>query len=158
MTQTHNLIVQYAGIMFDRNLLSFGNEITKNDIINEVISKNCKTEQDAIKTTRDVVFYEKRRLLSKIQQRQQRELTGEKYCNGCRDNKPVADFYTRVDSRTGYRYLCYLCKECERKRHNDYYHKKRYENNSDQQKQRRNHEQRAGVDSARKYAEIARKR
>ena len=122
-----DFIIQYAGIMYDRNLKSYGNLVTKQDIINGAISKDCKTREDAIKAVRDVLFFEKRILLATRQQRQNRDLTGEKRCNKCTDNKPVAEFYVRIDSRTGFRYLNNNCKECEKIRRNEYNSKKRQE-------------------------------
>lgn len=120
-------IIKYASIMFDRNLSTFGNQITKNDIINEVFTRECTTEQQVVKTVRDVVFLEKRQLMANKQRRINKELTGEKICNKCHLPKPVSDYYTRTDSRTGFRYLCNLCKECERKRHNENHRRKRQE-------------------------------
>jgi len=122
-----DFIIQYAGIMYDKNLKSYGNLVTKTDIINGAIAKDCKTKEEAIKAVRDVLFLEKRILLATRQQRQNSELTGEKRCNKCKDPKPVAEFYVRVDSRTGFRYLNNNCKDCEKIRRNEYNSKKRQE-------------------------------
>lgn len=116
--------IQYAGKMYDINLSSFGSVVTKNDIVNEVISRNCSTEEELIRTVRDVVFFEKRRLIALGQQRSTKDITGEKVCGRCQLPKPVADYYTRTDYRNGFRYLCNLCKECERKRHNELHARK----------------------------------
>lgn len=117
--------IQYAGKMYDINLSSFGNLITKNDIINEVISMNVQSEVEMIQTVRDVVFREKRRLMAS-KQKKQLETSREKFCKGCEKPKLASEFYVRVDSRTGYRFLCNLCKVCERERHNKDYHRKKH--------------------------------
>ena len=74
-----DFIEHYSRIMYDRNLKSFGNLITKNDIINEVMTKQCDTKEEAVKAVRNVIFFERRRAMA-IQQQNHgyTPITGEK--------------------------------------------------------------------------------
>lgn len=121
----YDLIMKYANILYDRNLKSFGTVTTVKDIVSEVYAIGYSSEEDVVKVVRDVVFKEKRRLLALRQQRRKTELTGEKVCNECQLPKPVSEFYQRVDSRTGFMYLCNNCKECEKIRRFNYNSRKR---------------------------------
>ena len=116
----YDFIKKYAGIMFDRNLKSFGSIVTATDIISEVYAIGYDSQEDVVKIVRDVTFKNKRQLLAARQKRQNRELTGEKKCNKCQLTKSVSEFYVRIDSRTGFRYLCNNCKECEKVRRSSY--------------------------------------
>jgi hypothetical protein len=107
-------IVQYASIMYERNLKSFGDTVTAKDIISEVYAIGFSTKEDVIKIVRDVIFKEKRRLLAAQQQRISRNVPGEKICNRCKESKSYSEFYKRFDKRNGFRYFCNNCMDCEK--------------------------------------------
>jgi len=125
----HDLITKYANILYDRNLKSFGTMTTVSDIIGEVYAIGYSSEEDVVKVVRNVIFKEKRRLLALRQQYCNTQLTGEKVCNKCKLPHPVSEFYRRIDSRTGFMYLCNNCKDCEKIRRFFYNSKKRNEKN-----------------------------
>lgn len=125
----YELITQYAGIMYDRNLKSFGTTVTAKDIISEVYAIGFETKQDVIKIVRDVIFKEKRRLLAAQQQRSSLNIVGEKTCNRCGESKSFSEFYKRFDKRNGFRYLNNNCMDCEKIRRYEYNSRKREERN-----------------------------
>jgi len=129
--------------MYDRNLKSFGTTIILEDIINDVYAVGFTTQEDVIKTVRNVIFKEKRRLMAIRQQTKLRDITGEKICNKCHKSKPVTEFYKRFDARSGFRYLCNNCKDCEQIR--------RFEYNSKKRKQRQQRQQQFGGGSGKTY-------
>ena len=118
-------ITQYANIMYDRNLKSFGTILTAKDIISEVYSIGYKTKEDVVKIIRDVIFKEKRRLIVALQQRSSINIPGEKICNICKESKSFSEFYKRVDKRNGFKYLCNNCMDCERERKRVLYNSQR---------------------------------
>lgn len=125
----YDLIKQYATIMYNRNLKSFGTIITVNDIINEVFAIGYSSESDVVKIVRDVIFKEKRRLIVVQQQHSIINVPGEKICNKCHESKPFSEFYKRFDKRNGFRYLNNNCMGCEKDRRSEYNLKKREERN-----------------------------
>jgi hypothetical protein len=56
----YELITQYAGIMYDRNLKSFGTIVTAKDIISEVYAIGYNSKEDIVKIIRDIIFKEKK--------------------------------------------------------------------------------------------------
>lgn len=125
----YDLIHQYANIMYNRNLKSFGTIITVNDIISEVYAIGYTSKEDVIKIVRDIIFKEKRRLIVSRQQRSTKNISGEKICNKCKKSKSFLEFYKRFDKRNGFRYLNNNCMDCERIRRNEYNSTKRKERN-----------------------------
>lgn len=125
----YELITKYAGIMYDRNLKSFGTIVTVKDIISEVYATGFNSKEDVIKIVRDVIFKEKRRLIVSQQQRSSINMPGEKICNRCKESKSFSEFYKRFDKRNGFRYLNNNCMDCERIRRNEYNSRKRKERN-----------------------------
>ncbi|HEY5591554.1 MAG TPA: hypothetical protein VIK55_11115 [Paludibacter sp.] len=123
----YDFINQYANIMYNRNLKSFGTIVIVNDIINEVYAIGFNSKEDVIKKVRDIIFKEKRRIIASQQQRSSRNVIGEKICNKCNKSKSFSEFYKRFDKRNGFRYLCNNCMECEIIRRSEYNSRKRNE-------------------------------
>lgn len=125
----YDFIVKYAGIMYDRNIKSFGTIMTVRDVISEVYTVGFESKDDVVRIVRDIIFKEKRRLIVSQQQRSSRNIVGEKTCNKCGQSKSYSEFYRYFDKRNGFKYLCYQCKECESLRHYEYNLRKRNEKN-----------------------------
>lgn len=121
----------YAIAMFNRNLKVFSQNLyTPIDFVHEAFLLGYEDVEAGKKIILNQILKEKRRLIAKIQQSENRSQfdVREKKCCKCKDTKPIAEFEPRVDKSTGFQYYNSYCTECERKR------KRLSYANSDQQK------------------------
>lgn len=105
----------YAVEMFNRNLKIFSQNIYKPiDFVHEAFLLGYENTDEGKKIIRDRIINEKRRLIAKIQQSENRGQfdVRDKKCCMCKQPKPIAQFAPRLDKRTGFQYYSSYCNDC----------------------------------------------
>ena len=121
----------YSIAMFNRNLKVFSQNIYKPiDFVHEAYLLGYEDLERGKKIILNQILNEKRRLIAKIQQSENRGQFDVRYkkCCDCKQPKPIAQFAIRMDKDTGFRYYNSYCGDCQRAR------SRRCYANSDQQK------------------------
>jgi len=130
----------YAIMLFNRNLKIFSQNLYKPiDFVHEAFLLGYEDVEAGKKIIRNQVLNEKRRLIAKIQQSENRSQfdVREKKCCKCKDIKPIDDFAPRIDNRTGLRYYNSYCEACERKRKRISFANSVQQHKSNRERQRR---------------------
>jgi hypothetical protein len=131
---------KYAERMFNRNLKIFSQNIfTPLDFVHEAVLIGYDTIEEAKKTIVSRIINEKRRLIARIQQSEQRSQfdVREKKCCKCKFPKPIQEFAPRIDTHTGLQYYNSYCRDCERERRRLSYANSVQQKISNRERQRR---------------------
>lgn len=118
-TPDYDILKDYTHYMYNRNLKNFTqNTMSILDFLSEAFATGFGSIDEAKKTIRNSILNEKRRLIARIQQSENRSRfdVREKKCCDCGLPFPIQQFYPRKDKSTGLMYYSSYCPECENKR------------------------------------------
>lgn len=110
-------LLAYSTKMFDRNLKVFSQNLyTPIDFVHEAFLLGYEDVESGKKKILNQILNEKRRLIAKIQQSENRGQfdVRDKKCCKCKLPKPIAEFAPRMDKGTGFQYYDSYCTECRR--------------------------------------------
>ena len=115
-TPDYDILKDYTHYMYNRNLKKFTqNTMSVLDFLSEAFATGFGSIDEAKKTIRNCILSEKRRLIARIQQSENRSRfdVREKKCCDCGLPFPIQELYPRKDSDTGLMYYNSYCRECE---------------------------------------------